>query len=105
MVLLDLDDGRCLLRKRFGFLPLRWHPRFAFALYVSLFGVLVFALASAYCIRASCVAVWCFGLCAGIRVLPSCFMCRCLVFWPLRWHPRVAFVLQASPLCGAMLST
>jgi hypothetical protein len=24
-----------------------------------------------------------------------------LGFLPLRWHPRVAFVLQASPLCGA----
>jgi hypothetical protein len=24
-----------------------------------------------------------------------------LVFLPLRWHPRFAFALQASPLCGA----
>jgi hypothetical protein len=24
-----------------------------------------------------------------------------LVFLALRWHPRYAFVLQASPLCGA----
>jgi hypothetical protein len=55
MVLLDLDDGRCLLRKRFGFLPLRWHPRVAFALHASPFGVLAFALASACCLRASSV--------------------------------------------------
>ena len=51
---------------------LRWHPVFAFA------------LASALCLRASCVA--------PVRL-------------PLRWHSRIAFVLQASPLCGAMLST
>jgi hypothetical protein len=48
------------------------------------FGVLGFALASALCIRAS-------------RVAP--------VSLPFHWHPRFAFVLQASPLCGAMLST
>ncbi|WP_143327047.1 hypothetical protein [Paraburkholderia hospita] len=52
------------------------------------FGVLAFALASALRIRASSVAVWCFGLCAGIRVTHSCFERRRLVFWPLRWHPR-----------------
>jgi len=45
------------------------------------FGVLAFALASALRIRASSVAVWCFGLCAGIRV--------------------TVFDVQASPLCGA----
>ncbi|MFP3552415.1 hypothetical protein SB861_17075 [Paraburkholderia sp. SIMBA_049] len=61
------------------------------------FGCFAFALASAYCLRASCVAVWCFGLCAGIRVMPSCFMRRRLVFWPLRWHSRYAFVLHALP--------
>ncbi|WP_353552857.1 hypothetical protein [Paraburkholderia terrae] len=58
---------------------------------------LAFALASALCLRASGVAVWCFGRCAGIRVLPSCFRRRRLVFWPLRWHPRFAFVRQALP--------
>ncbi|CAN7375751.1 hypothetical protein [Paraburkholderia hospita] len=45
--------------------------------------------------------VWCFGLCAGIRGLPSCFKRRRLVFWPLRWRPRYVFVLHALPLCGA----
>ncbi|CAN7660722.1 hypothetical protein [Paraburkholderia sp. SIMBA_054] len=36
--------------------------------------------------------------CGGIRVMPSCFWrCRS-VFWCLRWHPRFAFVLHASPL-------
>jgi hypothetical protein len=52
---------------------------------------------------ASCDAI-CFlpGLVfAGIRVLPSPFTRRRSVFWPFRWHPRIAFVLQASPLCGA----
>jgi hypothetical protein len=31
------------------------------------------------------------------------FFClrRWSVFWTLRWHPRFAFVLQASRLCGA----
>jgi hypothetical protein len=41
--------------------------------------VLAFALASAFCLRGA----------------------ASLVFLPLRWHPRFAFVLQASPLCGA----
>jgi hypothetical protein len=67
---------------RFGFyLALRWHLRLR--------------------LRASSVAVWCAGLFAGIRDLLTWFTRRRLVFWPLRWHPRVAFVLQASPLCGA----
>jgi hypothetical protein len=48
-----------------------------------------------------CASGLVFYLCAGIRVLHSRFTRRRLVFWPLRWHPRVAFVLQASPLCGA----
>jgi hypothetical protein len=61
---------------RLVFLVLHWYPRFAFALHASLFGVLAFARASAYCIRASRVAVWCSGLCTGIRVLPSCFKRR-----------------------------
>jgi hypothetical protein len=39
----------------------------------------------------------------AFRTLPSCFMRLRLVFWPSRWHPRYAFVLQASPLCGATL--
>ena len=64
-------------------------------------GVLGFALAFAYCLRASCVAVWWLGLRVGVRVLPSHFTHRRLVSWPSRWHPRFAFVLQASPLCGA----
>jgi hypothetical protein len=46
---------------------------------VLLVGVLVFALASAFCLRGA----------AGL-------VCSCF-----RWHPRYAFVLQASPLCGA----
>jgi hypothetical protein len=30
------------------------------------------------------------------------FIARCWVAFLLsRWHPRYAFVLQASPLCGA----
>ena len=36
-----------------------------------------------------------------VGVLPlRCWQCRlvCLFF---RWHPRYAFVLHASPLCGA----
>jgi hypothetical protein len=57
----------------------------------------VFSLASAICLRASGVAVRCFGLCAGIRALLSCFKRRRSVFWPSRWHPRFAFVLQALP--------
>jgi hypothetical protein len=40
------------------------------------FGIFGFALASAYCIRASRFAVWCSGLCAGIRVLLSYFTRR-----------------------------
>ncbi|MGE8472916.1 MAG: hypothetical protein ACN6QC_16810, partial [Paraburkholderia hospita] len=43
-----------------------------------------------------CASGLVFYLCAGIRVMPSRFMCRCLVFWPLRRHPRVAFVLHVS---------
>jgi hypothetical protein len=43
-----------------------------------------------------------FGLFAsGIRVMPSCFMRRRSVFWPLRRHPRYDVPLHASPLCGA----
>src|SRR6266702_2436749 len=61
----------------------------AFAARAVLFGVLVFALASAVCFR------------AGIRVLPSCFKRRRLALWPLRWRPRYVFVLHALPLCGA----
>ncbi|WP_208545880.1 hypothetical protein, partial [Paraburkholderia steynii] len=38
-------------------------------------GSLCFALASLFAFRASCVAVRCFGFCAGIRDLPSLFMC------------------------------
>jgi hypothetical protein len=54
---------------------------FAFWVLALLVGVFAFALASALCLRASCVAVrW---------------------LWPVRWHPRFAFVLQALPLCGA----
>jgi len=50
-----------------------------------------FALSAA---RASGL-VFCFY--AGLRLRGA----GGLVFLPLRWHPRVAFVLQASPLCGA----
>jgi hypothetical protein len=57
------------------FLCLRWHPRLRF-LGAGGLGVLVFSLASAFCIRASGVA---------------------FRFLPLRQHPRFAFVLQASP--------
>jgi hypothetical protein len=42
-----------------------------------------------------------FGFFAGIRdavFAAQAFGVMCL---PLRWHPRYAFVLQASPLCGA----
>jgi hypothetical protein len=46
-----------------------------------------FVLASVIRYLVSRIAVRYFFLCAGIRVL--------------RWHPRFAFVLQASPLCGA----
>jgi hypothetical protein len=64
------------------------------ALRVGLFGlVLGFCCAGGF--------VWCFGLCAGIRGLPSCFKRRRLVFWPLRWRPRYVFVLHVLPLCGA----
>jgi hypothetical protein len=35
-------------------------------------------------------------------LLASAWRWRCrAVFWPLRWHPRIAFVLYALPLCGA----
>jgi hypothetical protein len=41
-----------------------------------------------------------FWVFAGIRGVV--FAARAVwLFWPLRWHPRYAFVLQASPLCGA----
>jgi hypothetical protein len=40
----------CALRGRSGFfMALRWHPRFDFVLRASPFGVLAFALASAFC--------------------------------------------------------
>src|ERR1700758_4963782 len=39
-------------------------------------GLLSFSLASALCLHASGVAVWCFRLCAGIRAMPSCFKRR-----------------------------
>ncbi|SEI06183.1 hypothetical protein SAMN05192544_101858 [Paraburkholderia hospita] len=56
--------SRLLASARRG--ALRWHPGFAFV------------LASALCLRASCVA--------PVRL-------------PLRWHPRFALVLHALPLC------
>jgi hypothetical protein len=37
-------------------LPLHWHPRIAFVLQASPFGMFAVALASALCLRASCVA-------------------------------------------------
>uniref|UniRef100_UPI00296AD778 hypothetical protein n=1 Tax=Paraburkholderia terrae TaxID=311230 RepID=UPI00296AD778 len=47
-----------------GWFALRWHPRFAFVLQASLFGVLAFALAS---------ALWCLPFkrrpCAGRHLL------------------------------------
>ncbi|TCG03018.1 hypothetical protein BZM27_51535 [Paraburkholderia steynii] len=39
-----------------------------------------------------------FAFFASIRDLPSRFMRRRSVFWPLRWHPRFAFALQALPV-------
>jgi hypothetical protein len=51
------------------FRPLRWHPRFAFVPQALPFGVLVFSLASAFCLRASGVAIRRFGLFAGIRLM------------------------------------
>jgi hypothetical protein len=75
----------------------RWHPRFAFVAqpvwfacvfagirvmpsWRGRFGLPVFALASAFCLRASSVAP---------------------VLLPLRWHPRYDLPLHALPLCGA----
>jgi hypothetical protein len=56
--------------------------------------------ADGVCAFAARVDWFAFGF-AGIRDLPSWFVRRRSVFWRLRWHPRIAFVLQASPLCGA----
>ncbi|MFP3559368.1 hypothetical protein SB861_53480, partial [Paraburkholderia sp. SIMBA_049] len=45
-------------------------------------------------------AVWFSGVFAGIR--KAVFAAQVvLVFLHFRWHPRFAFVLHASPLCGA----
>jgi hypothetical protein len=54
------------------------------------------------------VASRCFSLCVGIRFEPGGVFAFalasglsravCLLFC---WHPRIAFVLQALPLCGA----
>jgi hypothetical protein len=38
---------------------------------------------------------------AGIRVTVFAAQAVLVVRAPFRWHPRYAFVLQASPLCGA----
>jgi hypothetical protein len=38
--------------------------------------------------------------CAGIRDLLSSSLASAICF-PLRWHPRFAFSIHASPLCGA----
>ncbi|WP_217998152.1 hypothetical protein, partial [Paraburkholderia terrae] len=62
-------------------------PMFGLGVVCSVFGVWYFvrerwcwvfalALASALCLRASGVAGQCFGLCSGIRVMPSCFKRR-----------------------------
>jgi hypothetical protein len=67
MVLLDLDDGRCLLHKRFGFLPLRWHPRYAFVLQASPLCVCLFAG-----IRVTVFAVQASPLCGAAPT----FLCR-----------------------------
>ena len=41
-----------------------------------------------------------FVVCAGIQ--RYAFVARPVwFFWGFRWHPRYAFVLHASPLCGA----
>ncbi|MGT2474359.1 hypothetical protein [Paraburkholderia terrae] len=53
-----------------------------------------------------CDAGWSAVRCAGIRDAVGFFAFALasamrLVFLPLRWHPRYAFVLHASPLCGA----
>jgi hypothetical protein len=70
----------------------------------------VFSLASEFCIRGAGVAGRCFGFALGVlavHALPLCGAARTLsatAGWfasALRWHPRYAFVLQASPLCGA----
>jgi hypothetical protein len=53
-----LCAGICVLpsqRGRFGFLPLRWHPRYVFVLHALPLWV-AFALASACCLLASSVA-------------------------------------------------
>src|ERR1700740_2838622 len=49
-----------------------------------------------------CLRRWVgFCCCAGIWVLLFvCWRCRSVCL-PLRWHPRIAFVLHALPLCGA----
>ncbi|MFP3559216.1 hypothetical protein SB861_52585, partial [Paraburkholderia sp. SIMBA_049] len=44
------------LRRWVVFLPLRWRPGFAFCMLAVPVGVSAFARASAYCLRASCVA-------------------------------------------------
>jgi hypothetical protein len=67
--------GRCC----WVFLTLRGYLRFAFAARALPVGVLDFALAFAFC------------LCGAVGLVCSC----------LRWYPRIAFVLHASPLCGA----
>jgi hypothetical protein len=60
-------------------------------------GVLVFSLASAFVFGVDGLGVLVFALASAI--------CLCgaagLVCWGFRWHPRYAFALQASPLCGA----
>src|SRR6266702_3503638 len=71
-------------------------------------GMQAVAMASVQRLRSAGGSVFCLG--AGIRgcALPA----RAVwLFWPLRWHPRFvfvarpvwcfAFVLHASPLCGA----
>ncbi|TCG03220.1 hypothetical protein BZM27_50120 [Paraburkholderia steynii] len=83
------------------------------------FGFLRFAMACVVCLCALCIALGCIWLCAGIRkavfaaqavwfacvfagirravfAAQAVWFCLCL-----RWHPRYAFVLHASPLCGA----
>jgi hypothetical protein len=50
-----------------------------------------------------------FLLASGLVVLASVLASALCVFsarpvwvcWSFHWHPRYAFVLQASPLCGA----
>src|SRR6266704_561001 len=54
----------------------RWYARCDLVLYALPVGALDFAMASGLSVRGADVAGWCVCLCAGIRVMPSCFKRR-----------------------------